>query len=203
MHRYGALPVHMQVPAQLAFEQEAKTLFNQALCICFAACEALDIARPGGNAVARRPSGGYFDFVNGALLLDHAKAWLWKHAATIDAATKRTKYIASSAVGYGRRSSEQTAFIHLSSAEMPRDRSPTCRQQWPDRTRGPRSFRRNDPTGEGHHSGQLRKNDPKKLAKPQLFCAAELFFQAQSGKKRRLLTLKIVLFREDFQQQVF
>jgi hypothetical protein len=43
---------------RLAFEQEAKALFDEALCICFAACEARDIARPGGNAVARRPSGG-------------------------------------------------------------------------------------------------------------------------------------------------
>jgi hypothetical protein len=60
---------------RLAFEQEAKALFDEALCICFAACEALDIARPGGNAVARRPNGGYFDFVNVALLLHHAKGW--------------------------------------------------------------------------------------------------------------------------------
>jgi hypothetical protein len=59
----------------------------------FAACEALDIARPGGNAVARRPSGGYFDFVNVALLLHHAKGWLWKHAANIDTATKRENQI--------------------------------------------------------------------------------------------------------------
>jgi hypothetical protein len=29
---------------RLAFEQEAKALFNQALCVCFAACEELDIA---------------------------------------------------------------------------------------------------------------------------------------------------------------
>ena len=49
---------------RLAFKQEAKALFDQALCICFAACEALDITRTGGNAVARRPSGGYFDFVD-------------------------------------------------------------------------------------------------------------------------------------------
>jgi hypothetical protein len=31
---------------RLAFNQEAKALFDQALCICFAACEAPDIARP-------------------------------------------------------------------------------------------------------------------------------------------------------------
>jgi len=49
---------------RLAFEQEAEALFDQALYICFAAGEALDIARPGGDAVERRPRGGYFDFVN-------------------------------------------------------------------------------------------------------------------------------------------
>ena len=61
---------------RLAFEQEAKALFDEALCICFAACEALDIAHPGGNAVPRGPSGGYFDLVNVALLLHHVKGWL-------------------------------------------------------------------------------------------------------------------------------
>src|SRR5262245_47378786 len=78
---------------RLAFEQEAKALFDQALCICFAACEALDIVRTGCNAVARRPSGGYFDFVNVALLFHHAKGWLCKHVASIDTATKRENQI--------------------------------------------------------------------------------------------------------------
>jgi len=78
---------------RLAFEQETKALFDEAFCICFAACEALDIARSGGNAVARRPSGGYFDFVNVAPLLHHAKGWLWKHATSIDTATKRENQI--------------------------------------------------------------------------------------------------------------
>jgi hypothetical protein len=54
---------------------------------------ALDIARPGGNAVARSPSGGYFDFVDVALLLHHAQGWLWKHATSIDTATKRENQI--------------------------------------------------------------------------------------------------------------
>jgi hypothetical protein len=78
---------------RLAFEQESKALFDQALRICFAACEALDIARPGGNAVVRRPRGGYFDFVNVALLLYHTKGWLWKHATSIDTDRKRENQI--------------------------------------------------------------------------------------------------------------
>src|SRR6516225_4838426 len=37
--------------------------------------------------------GGYFDFVNVALLLHHVKGWLWKHATSIDTATKRENQI--------------------------------------------------------------------------------------------------------------
>jgi hypothetical protein len=56
----------------LAFEQKAEALFNQALCICFAASEVLDIASRGRDAVERRRRGGYFDFVNIWLLFHHA-----------------------------------------------------------------------------------------------------------------------------------
>ena len=69
--------------------EEVIALFDQALCICFAAGEALDIAHPGGDAVERRLRGGYFDFVNVRLLFHHANGWLCRHAASIDAATKR------------------------------------------------------------------------------------------------------------------
>jgi hypothetical protein len=69
--------------------EEVIALFDQALCICFAAGEALDIAHPGGDAVERRLRGGYFNFVNVRLLFHHANGWLCRHAASIDAATKR------------------------------------------------------------------------------------------------------------------
>ena len=64
---------------RLAFEQEAEALFDQALCICFAAGEVLDIARPGGDAVEPRLRGGYFDFVNVRLLFHDATLKGLKH----------------------------------------------------------------------------------------------------------------------------
>jgi hypothetical protein len=87
---------------RLAFEQKAKALFDQALCTCFAASKAVDIVRPGGNAVARRPSGSYFDFVNVALRFHHAKGWLWKHAASIDYETREPNISQSLVADYGR-----------------------------------------------------------------------------------------------------
>ena len=60
------------------------------LCTCFAAGQALNIAHLGGDAVERRLRGGYLDFVDVRLLFHHANRWLCRHAASIDAATKRS-----------------------------------------------------------------------------------------------------------------
>jgi hypothetical protein len=76
---------------RLALEQKAEALFDQALRICFATDEVLDIANPGGDGVERRLRGGYFDFVNVCLLFLHANRWWCWHAASTDAATKRAK----------------------------------------------------------------------------------------------------------------